>query len=421
MIALGSSPRLGTFIRLRDSYGNTYTYGHLAKLATVYPVAKPAQAEPAARSAASSASSASDPAPTHAATAGGQVQTAPRTAATRPPPPRPARPASRRHRAAATPEPASTPAPATPVVSTTARAGDRAHAPHRPVLAPPAPGLALPELAPLHPDASTAATGDEAAPTTIPAGVSAFRAVFAEPDAIDRRDVVLKPLRRGAKVIGGTVIGRIGAASLDFAAPQGADAEAEQRAETRRRRDAEASPTPRTSTSRSGPPAAKTPRIDPKPLLDGWRLLDSTAIYRAAEPGAERRRGHAAPPLDRRDHADEQGAAHAARARQPGHRDLRVRPRGHPRRHRRPPRPRLARVPRRARHEADRHEPALRPRLLHRERQRLRALQRRRRRRRRDQRRADRRPPGPGLDHRPRRARAAHPAGHDEARTRSSR
>ena len=68
---------------------------------------------------------------------------------------------------------------------------------------------------------------------------------------------------------------------------------------------------------------------------------------------------------------------------------------GHPRRHHRPPRARDARVPRRQRHEADRHEPALRPRLLHRQRQRVRALAAAiGRRHRRDQRHADRRPPG---------------------------
>ena len=38
----------------------------------------------------------------------------------------------------------------------------------------------------------------------------------------------------------------------------------------------------RTSPSRSGPPAAARPQIDPKPILDGWKLLEATAIYRAS-------------------------------------------------------------------------------------------------------------------------------------------
>src|SRR5258705_459746 len=36
----------------------------------------------------------------------------------------------------------------------------------------------------------------------------------------------------------------------------------------------------RASTPR--PPPTPAPRIDPKPTLDGWKLLEATAIYRAA-------------------------------------------------------------------------------------------------------------------------------------------
>ena len=31
------------------------------------------------------------------------------------------------------------------------------------------------------------------------------------------------------------------------------------------------------------PAGRGAPRIDPKPILDGWKLLESTAIYRAAD------------------------------------------------------------------------------------------------------------------------------------------
>ena len=37
---MGRTERLGNFIQLRDVYGNTYTYAHLKKLATAYPVPK---------------------------------------------------------------------------------------------------------------------------------------------------------------------------------------------------------------------------------------------------------------------------------------------------------------------------------------------------------------------------------------------
>ena len=283
VIAMGDSPRLGTFIRLRDSYGNTYTYGHLAKLATVYPVAKPRkQSLTSIRR--ELGVSASDPAPRHAATAGGQVKTAPRAAATTDLP----RPALRALHpdvatpAADAPAPVTAPAVETPIVAQPPAPVIAPTLPIAQVLAPAAPGRPLPTVTQLHPDASAPAAATPA-PTTIPAGVSAFRAAFAEPEAIDRRDLVLKPLRRGAKLIGGTVIGRIGAASLDFAAPQGADAEAEQRAERAAATTLQRADAPHLYFE-VRPAGAKTPRIDPKPLLDGWRLLDSTAIYRAQNP-----------------------------------------------------------------------------------------------------------------------------------------
>ena len=65
----------------------------------------------------------------------------------------------------------------------------------------------------------------------------------------------LKTLKQGSPVVAGTILGRIGK-----------------------------------TTQRSAPhtlfeirPAGRgAPRIDPKPILDGWKLLESTAIYRAA-------------------------------------------------------------------------------------------------------------------------------------------
>jgi Transglycosylase SLT domain len=61
-------------------------------------------------------------------------------------------------------------------------------------------------------------------------------------------------LRVGSKVIAGTVLGRVGAGS------EGVDSH----------------------INFSIRPAGKgAPRIDPKPILDGWKLLEATAIYRA--------------------------------------------------------------------------------------------------------------------------------------------
>jgi transglycosylase-like protein with SLT domain len=70
----------------------------------------------------------------------------------------------------------------------------------------------------------------------------------------DRRTMTLKPLRKGSRVVAGTVIGRVGgggtlAPHLNFSIR---------------------------------PAGRGAPKIDPKPILDGWKLLEDTAIYRAA-------------------------------------------------------------------------------------------------------------------------------------------
>src|SRR6201999_1841569 len=60
------------------------------------------------------------------------------------------------------------------------------------------------------------------------------------------------------QVIGGTILGRIGKADA-----KAAHIEFEIR-----------------------PAGKKAPRIDPKPILDGWKLLEATAIYRASGKNA---------------------------------------------------------------------------------------------------------------------------------------
>jgi len=82
-----------------------------------------------------------------------------------------------------------------------------------------------------------------------------FRDRFARPLSLDDRDFDLRRLRRGSRVIGGTVLGRVGQPRV------------------------ERSPHLRMEIRPAGRGA---PRVDPKPILDGWRLLESTAVYRAS-------------------------------------------------------------------------------------------------------------------------------------------
>ena len=69
-----------------------------------------------------------------------------------------------------------------------------------------------------------------------------------------RDQIVIKKLKPGSQVPAGTVLGRIGSAS--------SAKHPHVRFEIR-------------------PAGRGAPRIDPKPILDGWKLLESTAIYRA--------------------------------------------------------------------------------------------------------------------------------------------
>ena len=124
------------------------------------------------------------------------------------------------------------------------------------------------------------------------------------------------------------------------------------------------------------PAGRGAPRIDPKPILDGWKLLESTAIYRAQGQEPVRRPGRRDAD-DRPDPADEQGDAdRSACSTTRAMHDLRLRPPGHPGRRDRPPRAGHARVPRRLRLQPDGHVAELRPLVPDRVGQRLRALHR---------------------------------------------
>lgn len=86
--------------------------------------------------------------------------------------------------------------------------------------------------------------------------VTTFKAYFTRALGLDRKDAVLKRLRPGSQVIAGTILGRIGRETV---------------------------PKMASHVSFEIRPAGRgAPRIDPKPILDGWKLLESTAIYRAA-------------------------------------------------------------------------------------------------------------------------------------------
>jgi hypothetical protein len=85
--------------------------------------------------------------------------------------------------------------------------------------------------------------------------ISSFRDYFSDVLHLAKNQYTLKPLKAGAIVVAGTILGRI------------------------------APPTPSTASNVTfliQPAGKNAPFIDPKPILDGWKLLEATAVYRAA-------------------------------------------------------------------------------------------------------------------------------------------
>jgi murein DD-endopeptidase MepM/ murein hydrolase activator NlpD len=210
---IGHTRKLGNFVELQDSYGNAYLYAGLGKVAQTYPFPKERKAKRREL-----ALPEGDPRPRRAASATtksdlGAKPRASRTVKAK------RKPAKQRLRASGKALPAALPAK------------ERLFA---------------------HPDR----------PNARPAGGEQQRAV-ARPGSLvldgkrlDPRKYVAKPLKKGARISGGTILGRIGKPRPGLAPYL--------RFEIR-------------------PAGRGAPRIDPKPILDGWKLLESTAIYRSAK------------------------------------------------------------------------------------------------------------------------------------------
>jgi hypothetical protein len=209
---IGDSERLGRYLVLQDVYGNRYTYAHLGSVQRFYPVPK-ADAQDPRRSA----------------------------------------------RAVKANEDKSLPKPSAP-----ASAGRQPSARKRPAprVREDAPRGSVPvkERMFAHPDLPLAreAGGLEQlldAKARKRGGFETYKNYFSRPFGMNSKDVRLRRLKKGSRVIGGTILGRIGktepakAPHLYF--------------EIR-------------------PAGRGAPRIDPKPILDGWKLLEATAIYRAS-------------------------------------------------------------------------------------------------------------------------------------------
>jgi hypothetical protein len=154
-----------------------------------------------------------------------------------------------------------------PAPSAPASAGSQATSAHPSrkarTVAVPAPAQSVTDVAkqrlfanPSRPDARPAGGDDQLASKPLPASDSStFKSYVSRVLGLSRSDVELRALKPGSRVIAGTILGRIGKTS-DTVAPH--------------------------LLFEVRPAGRGAPRIDPKPVLDGWKLLESTAIYRAA-------------------------------------------------------------------------------------------------------------------------------------------
>jgi hypothetical protein len=208
---VGKNHRLGRYVVMQDVYGNRYAYAHLGEVSKRYPVPN-RNVTRAARDEFRPARDIKLPKPSAPASAGRQLSddqssqaSASDASADRP---------ARKERLFANPD----------RQNTRSLAGQRGQA-------------------------SSIGGSD----------YEVFRVYFSRVFRLGPGDVELKPLKRGARVVAGTILGHIG--------------------KLKEGPGAKLAPHLNFSIRPAGRGA---PRIDPKPILDGWKLLEATAVYRAA-------------------------------------------------------------------------------------------------------------------------------------------
>jgi hypothetical protein len=230
IVRIGHNHKLGRFLELQDATGNVYTYANLGSVPRLYPVPRPVRV-----TAAEIARQLARPpaAPRSAATAGSQSTTVV-TAQIRS---RTLKPAS----GSSSGSGAGRVSRVRITLPTTSGSGVGGVAKERLFADPSRPG--------------SYAAGGATQLQSEAAQISSFQNYFSDVLHLGRSQYTLKPLKAGAIVVAGTILGRVGAPSSTTAShlvfmvqPAGKD----------------------------------SPQIDPKPILDGWKLLEATAVYRAA-------------------------------------------------------------------------------------------------------------------------------------------
>ncbi len=219
---IGKSKKLGRYMTLRDAYGNRFTYAQLGEVADVYPVQKKKKLSAADFELVSPDADGKPDAPASAGDNGAEKKAAAK--------------AAEQANAVAAAEKAA----ANAGLSNTEDSRDRLYA--------------FPERANNADRAGLTGQLDKLMKDEMP-GYESFKSYFSSALRFDRKTMELKPLKEGSKVIAGTVLGEVG--------------------------QTEAGVAPHVHFA-IRPAGRGAPKIDPKPILDGWKLLEATAIYRAA-------------------------------------------------------------------------------------------------------------------------------------------
>jgi murein DD-endopeptidase MepM/ murein hydrolase activator NlpD len=239
IVKIGTSRALGRYLELQDATGNIYTYAQLGSVVKSYPVPKPVKLTARDIAAELSVPSTSV-APSAPATAGSQqtpeVKAVPATNPTGGKTPAQGAGSTKR-------------APITlPSTSRSMSSG---------------PSAAQNATAPMVKErlfadpsraASYAAGGDLQLQSTTQQ-LASFQNYFSDVLHLRRNEYALKTLKVGSIVVAGTILGRIGASTPSLASHL---------------------------YFMIQPAGKNAPKIDPKPVLDGWKLLEATAEYRAA-------------------------------------------------------------------------------------------------------------------------------------------
>ncbi len=251
IIKIGISHKLGRYIVLQDETGNTYTYSNLGSIPALYPVpkavtiskgqlAKELAIETPKATSKQSATAGSQPALSTAKSLTGKVTKAI------------ARETTKTSHTQTSSSPLSLLLSKPVKVSSQITTASKPKAKKTTIAS--IGGQAKQRLFanPSNPDSFRA--GGEQQLAAEAETISNFQNYFSDALHLAKNQYTLEPLRVGSTVVAGTILGRIGHGSRTDAAHLWFQLQ----------------------------PAGKNePFIDPKPILDGWKLLEATAVYRA--------------------------------------------------------------------------------------------------------------------------------------------